>query len=155
MEFSKLLRMQLDLQRGSFRDPRELNDEERAEFIRWNMLALEDELHEALAEVGWKPWATDRSMNVGLFRNEMVDAIHFFMNLLLVSCDDDEEPEDLADDFEQRYRRKVEVNAQRQRDGYDSKSGKCSHCHRDLAEASRTAVDGRPFCGGCGWMIHD
>src|SRR5690606_25002112 len=63
-------------------DPADLPEEERIEFIRWNVLALTDELHEALNECGWKPWATSRHVNEEAALKELIDAWHFFMNLL-------------------------------------------------------------------------
>lgn len=108
------------------------NDEERTQFIKDMILALSDELHEALAEVGWKPWATSRHLNTESFHGELVDAWHFFMNLCLVSG--------LTPDLlYQKYIEKRQRNIQRQQDGYDGVEGKCSNCKRDftdLAEAS-------------------
>ena len=58
MTFEQALKAQLELQITSYgSDPRGSDDNEKLEWIRWNVLALEDELHEALAETGWKPWA--------------------------------------------------------------------------------------------------
>jgi hypothetical protein len=120
--FTDLLAAQLELQRESFDlDPATLEDEARAEFIRWNVLALEDELHEALQEVRWKPWAVrqgewvDRDAYVG----ELVDALHFLLNLFLTA-------DVSVGEVERRYLAKREVNAERQQaaDGYDSVSTK-------------------------------
>jgi len=102
-----------------------LSDEERVEAIRWNMLALQDELHEALAEVGWKPWATSRHINREAYIAELVDAWHFFMNLLLLV--DATEVELRRGYFEKRYR-----NNKRQAKGYDGVSNKCRECGRAL-----------------------
>ena len=56
------------------RVPADLRGEERATFVTWNMFAIEDELHEAIAEMGWKPWATSRHLNVDAMLKEMIDA---------------------------------------------------------------------------------
>ena len=101
----------------------------RAALIRDNMLALHDELHEALGEVGWKPWATDRRVNREAFISEMADAYHFFLNLLLlINCSGDE--------FDQAWRRKNEKNWYRYKNAdYDGVSTKCPVCARDVNDA--------------------
>jgi len=126
MTFEKALEAQLQLQINSFSsNPKELNDEEKVEWIRWNVLALEDELHELLAETGWKPWATSKHVNRDAFISELVDSFHFMMNLMLVvDCS--------AQEFLEKYFVKRGINEKRQADGYDGISGKCSHCHRAL-----------------------
>lgn len=106
-------------------DPPTLDGDERVEFIRWNVLALEDELHEALGEVGWKPWATSRHLNRESYVGELVDAWHFLMNLLLVAGVTEEE-------FVARYDAKRRRNAERQVEGYDGVADKCPKCWRAL-----------------------
>lgn len=125
-EFRDALADQLELQKQAYKkDPTKLDEEERADFIRWNMLALEDELHEALAETGWKPWATSRHLNREAFKGEMVDALHFFMNLLIAADID-------ADEFLEGYQAKRLKNAKRQEEGYDGVSSKCPECKAAL-----------------------
>lgn len=106
-----------------------LTPEYRAQFIRDNMLALQDELHEALGEVGWKPWATSRHVNIEPFISEMVDAFHFFMNLLLATG---MYPDEIARLFYSKYMEKAKRNAERQLEGYDGVSTKCPDCKRAL-----------------------
>jgi len=111
------------LQRESFHtDPKNLSDQERAEWIRWNMLALHDELHEALTEVGWKPWATSHHLNREAYKGELVDAFHFFINLCLVA---NISAKELLDGYFAKRAR----NAQRQVDGYTGLD-KCPGCKR-------------------------
>lgn len=102
-----------------------LTDEERIEAVRWNMLALQDELHEALAEVGWKPWATSRHINREAYIAELVDAWHFFMNLLLLV-------DATEDEIRSGYYAKRLRNNKRQAEGYDGVSDKCRECGRAL-----------------------
>lgn len=102
-----------------------LTDEERIEAIRWNVLALEDELHEALAETGWRPWATSRHVNRDAFLGELIDAWHFLMNLFIIADTD-------AEEIKRLYFAKRAKNDKRQRDGYDGVAGKCPGCHRAL-----------------------
>lgn len=141
MDFQQLLETQAHLQTYQ-KDgpPLEFDDDEqRVEFIRWNVLALEDELHEMLQEVGWKPWATNRQINTEAALKELVDALHFFLNLIMAIGSNDREQfptlEELAIFLISSYQAKVEVNIERQLNNYDGISGKCSYCHRDLAES--------------------
>lgn len=99
------------LQQQRFRDPARLNREEAIEFIRWNVLALTDELHEALLEVGWKPWASTRHINREEYVGELVDAFHFLINLCLVVGAE-------AEEIFERYLTKNEKNHRRQVEGY-------------------------------------
>lgn len=104
-------------------------DIERNEWIRWNILALEDELHEALAETGWKPWATSKHINREAYASEIVDAFHFFMNLMLVV--------DISvDELLEKYFEKRGLNEKRQSDGYDGVSTKCPVCKRAFDDVS-------------------
>jgi len=134
-EFRDALAAQIELQKNAYKkDITKLDPEERAEFIRWNVLALEDELHEALAETGWKPWATSRHLNREAYKGELVDALHFFMNLMALA-------DISADELLAGYQVKREKNAKRQEDGYDGVSEKCPFCKRALDD---DAVN-------CGW----
>ena len=133
---TKQLELQVEHMGGS---PQELRGDERADFIRTMVLALEDELHEAMAETKWKPWTTDRgSIQIDPYNKEMVDAWHFFMNLLLVgnpnlSC------AQIARNFTRGYFEKNEVNAQRQIDGYTG--DKCPACQRETEAAQIITTD--------------
>jgi dimeric dUTPase (all-alpha-NTP-PPase superfamily) len=130
MQFEDALEAQLELQKGSFKkDPTKLEGDERADWIRWNMLALQDEMHEALAETGWKPWATSRHINREAYISELVDAFHFFMNLMLVvDCS--------AHEFLDKYAEKRKINIIRQQKGYDGIAGKCRVCKRAYDDAA-------------------
>jgi len=125
-EFRDAMRAQEDLQKKSFGiNPSTLDDNGKIEFIRWNILALTDELHETLKEVGWKPWATSRHINRDAYVSELVDAFHFFMNLMIVvDCD--------AEEILERYQEKRKINAARQKQNYDGVSSKCIICKRAL-----------------------
>lgn len=149
-DLSEMLQAQLRLQIDSFgKDPTRLNPDDRAEFIRWNTLALEDELHEALNEVGWKPWATNRGIDHPMFVKELTDAWHFFMNLLLAGSgvehgDGDDEikiaMDLLAEHFIAEYHHKRLINAGRQTAGYTG-TDKCPTCKRDRATTQITETD--------------
>lgn len=138
-----MLRAQRELQIKSFDlDPSELEDGPRMEFIRWNVLALIAEMVEYLDETGWKPWATSQHINAEEALGELVDAWHFFMNILWATEGGGllGDADVLAEVFTGRYFKKREVNAQRQADGYDGVTGKCEGCHRDLPTVNLTEV---------------
>lgn len=155
-DLAEMLETQRQLQIAAYgKDPCTLEGEERAEFIRWNVLALEDELHEALQEVGWKPWASSRHVNVEPFLKEMVDAWHFFMNLLLVVGQPTPDAvADFAGLWAAEYQAKARRNLERQQEGYDGVESKCRACHRDLREAGvGTSANGEQWCSGCGAVV--
>lgn len=119
---------QLQLQEQSFGvSPQDMAPDDAMEYIRSMTLALEDELHEALAETGWKPWAASNHLNRDAFGAELVDALHFLVNLWLAAGWS-------AEDVESYYFQKAERNAARQRDGYDGLTGKCPDCKRDFSD---------------------
>lgn len=130
------------LQREAFGvDPYKLDGKEREDYIRWNILAAEDELHEALGEVSWKPWASKEYFNRDEFVGELVDALHFIANLLAVA-------QVTGTELTARYSSKQQKNRDRQSQGYDGVSGKCPGCRRDLTEvpSSHRIVDDAPYC---------
>jgi dimeric dUTPase (all-alpha-NTP-PPase superfamily) len=135
-ELRDVFKRQLTLQRESFGvDPESLTDEQRDEFIRWNALALMDELSEALDEVNWKPWASAHGFkDRDAFVKELVDLLHFLTNLFLAAGAD-------ADEVIDRYFAKAAVNAKRQAEGYDGISTKCEHCGRALDEPGRNGSE--------------
>lgn len=121
----EMFEMQADLQRKSYGShPADMPTiPEKAQFVKDMVMALEDELHEALFEISWKPWAKGEHFRKDAFRAELVDAWHFFMNLCLVA---DMTPAMLH----QEYMKKHQKNAQRQLEGYDAQSTKCPKCTR-------------------------
>jgi len=123
----QMLEMQRDLQLriNAGKTILDHTPEERMEAIRTNVLALEDELHEALGETGWKPWASSNHVNYDAFYAEMVDAFHFFMNLMLHTGM-------TMDDLYKGYMAKNAVNHKRQVEGYDGVTTKCPQCRRAL-----------------------
>lgn len=128
---------QRELQTKSFGvDPSSMSDADRARYIIDMNLALQDELHEALSEVGWKPWAKSRHFHRDAYVGELVDALHFLVNLFLVAgCD--------ANEVAAKYQEKANRNAQRQAAGYDGVSGKCVACGRALDDPAVACSPGR------------
>lgn len=113
----EIFELQRQLQVQKFRDPARLSRDEALEFIRWNVLAAEDELHEALQEVGWKPWATSRHINRHEYVGELIDMLHFVVNLFLVVG---VTPAEVLE----RYKLKNAKNHRRQEDGYTGEKDK-------------------------------
>ena len=110
-------------------DPSTLSGEALADFVLWNHVALVDEMSEFLGEIQWKPWAKPRGgKNRDAAISELIDAAHFLANLAVaMGCTDDE--------WIQKYKAKMEINAKRQRDGYDNKN-KCQKCRRALDDVA-------------------
>lgn len=142
-DLNQLFEAQRQLQINSYgKDPADLEGVERIQFYKDMHIALMDELHEALGEVGWKPWATSRHVNEEALQGELIDAFHFFMNLCMTAH---------LDPFElvQKYMAKRDKNAKRQEEGYDGVSTKCPVCKRALdddavlcgLEGSRSGVE--------------
>lgn len=114
------------LQRMSFgTDPASLEGKQLAEYVRWNMLAANDELMEALHEVDWKPWTVteDGFRNRDAFVGELVDVLHFVANMLVAANCSDQELSDA-------YRAKQDKNRARMASKtYDGRN-KCPQCGR-------------------------
>jgi dimeric dUTPase (all-alpha-NTP-PPase superfamily) len=125
-----ILNNQRELQKRSYGvDITTLDDEQRATYIRDMSLALTDELHEALNETGWKPWATSRHLNRAAYASELIDVLHFWCNLALAA--------NLTEaDILEIYFAKAEKNAKRQLVGYDGVSTKCKTCGRAFDDSA-------------------
>lgn len=156
-QLTRMFMLQRDMQEKSFgHDFTKMTDEERIEFIRWNVLALISELNEMLDEIGWKPWAKSNHINESTAFGELIDAWHFMMNLALV-ISPNSSAEETAQAFVSVYEKKRRKNIQRQIDGYDGVSTKCPWCKRALDDAGAIRVkytdehgnDWRE-CTGCG-----
>lgn len=127
---TELFNLQHDLQVESFgQNFQQMDTGARIAYIKEMKLALEAELQEALNETTWKPW-TKRSaaINVTAYVGELVDALHFLMNMFLVIGED---PTHLAKRVFETYLVKHGINADRQANGYDG-TDKCPRCGRAL-----------------------
>lgn len=153
--FLSLLAAQNELQTETYGHKfKEMGQLERIAFIKENVLALENEIHEALGEVGWKTWATSNHINEDEYLGELVDVFHFFMNLILVLQMPATETRtsitvnDLAEEFTRRYFAKNARNTQRQLDGYDGVSGKCPVCKRAIDDLTQGFTAPEFICDG-------
>jgi hypothetical protein len=129
-----MLKAQLEIQGIINPDLPPLNErdlDQRIDAIRYNYIALVQELSEAMNEVGWKSWATSRHINVEMF-GELRDVWQFLINLMFLATGDS--PEKLAHRLVHELAAKHEVNIQRAKDNYDGVSTKCPNCKRALDE---------------------
>lgn len=121
--FTTIMERQLELQRQSFGiDPQELDGEERNNYVQAMSLAAVIELGEALQEISWKPWASGDYFHREAYLMELIDMLHFWMNLVLIATD---KPNDVIN----VYMRKAQINADRQAVGYTGME-KCETCGR-------------------------
>lgn len=120
----------------------DFDHEQLVDWVRINILAAEDELHEALGEISWKPWASAKYFNREAYLGEIVDVMHFIANLLAGAQITDEE-------LNAAYLEKMERNRERQRQGYTGVN-KCNGCKRaaDDVIAHGGTFDGI-YCGDC------
>lgn len=89
--------------------------EDRAMWIKENVLAAVDELTEILHEISWKFWAHDDTfVNRDGVLKEAVDLAHFLGNIVASLGVTDAE-------WERAYQTKQFENARRQREGYEVK----------------------------------
>lgn len=122
----RMMRLQYEMQRDTYGiDYATLTDEERITHFKEMLHALNDEMHEALGEMGWKPWASSKHFNAEAVQGELIDAWHFFMNLMAISG---VTPDKLIIGYE----KKRSKNIARQQEGYDGVKEKCKGCKRAL-----------------------
>lgn len=110
-------------------DPNYVGEGKRIDEFKDMVLALQDELHEALGEIGWKPWADSRHFNVEAVQGELIDAWCFLMSLMLLAGLD-------APTLYRKYMAKMSVNHKRQDEGYSGTDEKCQVCKRALDDSA-------------------
>lgn len=154
-DLTAMMKAQLELQIAKGTNPLNMTLNERVQYIKDQVLACTDELHEALKEVGWKPWASKRFIDENPAFGELRDAWQFLTNLMFAVTL--EEPEQLADRLEANLYEKLAINHRRVTEGYDGVSSKCPGCSRALDETPTHEIldaDGyKTFCSGCGTLL--
>ncbi len=133
--FNNWLRATLQLQQAAYKvDYTVLHgnapDDLRAliDYIRWNMLAIDDELAEVRKAISWKPWQHDEPYaDRKEIIKECVDVLHFVANILCAAGATDAE-------LDAEYLAKMQKNADRQKNGYKVRDigMKCTKCARAL-----------------------
>jgi hypothetical protein len=107
------------------------------EYIRWNMLAIDDELAEMRQAISWKPWQHDDPyFDRTELVKEAVDVLHFVANIICAAGATDDELNTI-------YKEKMNKNRARQRDGYRVRDAgvKCRSCSRALDEVEISLMD--------------
>ena len=144
---TRIFRMQAGLQRNLGYHFGTMDPAGLIEYIRWNVLALDDELHEALGETYWKPWAkiSPGFKDPERYLGEIADALHHLVNLCLAGGMS-------ADDLMAAFEKKNKRNHQRQEEGYTG-TDKCDGpgCNRamdepDFVSFTRVWKTGERFC---------
>lgn len=127
-----------DMDGNSPRNIRNLVD-----YMRWNMLAIDDELAEMRQAISWKPWQHDEPYaDRQEIIKEAVDVLHFVANIIVAAGGTDEE-------LDRLYIEKMERNKQRQLAGYKVKQEgvKCELCSRAIDDVGRGAAPN--MCSKC------
>lgn len=128
----EIMGKQLELQTRLGTNFSAMNEEERAAFMRDHRGYMEDEIAEALYEMPnykmWKDYSgmTDEARHVAWqkVRMELIDALHFFVNLMLCAGMS-------AEEVHYMYMAKNKENHRRQDEGYTSDM---SYREQDVAE---------------------
>jgi hypothetical protein len=113
------------------------------EYMRWNMLAIDDELAEMRQAISWKPWQHDEPYaDREEIIKEAVDVLHFVANIIVAAGGTDEQ-------LNTYYLEKMEKNRQRQLKGYKIKDSgvKCIKCTRALDDVGQGNTAG--VCAKC------
>ena len=114
------------------------------DYMRWNMLAIDDELAEMRQAMSWKPWQHDEPyLDRDELIKEAVDVLHFVANIVCAAGATDEELDEI-------YLAKMDKNRARQRDGYRVRDVgvKCVICARALDEV-QVSVSNSTICVKC------
>jgi dimeric dUTPase (all-alpha-NTP-PPase superfamily) len=105
-----MLEMQKDLQEKINKE-KFGNLEFNQEYINHMTVALTDEIFEALRETPFKYWKKNQVLNKDNFQKELIDAWHFFMNLLIAGGI-------TADKLYEMYCEKNKINYERVKNNY-------------------------------------
>jgi hypothetical protein len=100
--------------------------EERVEYLKGQIMALQAETVEALDEMSWKPWTHgEKFVNREAMAGELADIFCFLVNIAWgISL--------TAEDFYTYHQEKALRNIKRQEDKYDGVQDKCPGCRRDI-----------------------
>jgi hypothetical protein len=150
MLFNNWLRRTRDLQKDVYfinyeemEGDKPQNIRKLVEYMRWNMLAIDDELAEMRQAISWKPWQHDApNADREEIVKEAVDVLHFVANIIVAAGGTDE----MLDKF---YIEKMERNKERQLNGYKIKDQgvKCELCTRAIDDVGRSRSAG--ICKKC------
>jgi dimeric dUTPase (all-alpha-NTP-PPase superfamily) len=103
---------QMGLNERLGRDHRNLNDEQLTKWFQDMLSAMTNECEEARSHTHWKWWKDyGTEINRNQLKIEVIDMMHFLISLALPLMD--------AQEFEDLYLGKMDLNHRRQDDGYD------------------------------------
>lgn len=122
-DLTEIMTLQSKLQTILGNNVRKMTPKMQMEYIREQVLACTDELHEALQETGWKTWANNPHINRDAYRDELIDAFLFLLNLMNVV---EVTPYELYTGYVKKYNNAVKRHAE----NYDGVSTKCPVCKR-------------------------
>ena len=88
-----------------------LTEQERHDSMKWMSVALADEAMEILRETSWKPWKKPKQLDHAKIKEEIIDALHFVLEMALLM---NMSSEDIYD----AYSKKMDENIRRQKEGY-------------------------------------
>ena len=114
------------------------------EYVRWNMLAIDDELAEMRQAISWKPWQHDEPYaDREEVIKEAVDVLHFVANIICAMGTTDAE-------FSTLYQEKMTRNKDRQLGGYKVKDAgkKCALCTRAIDDVGASTLSSK-ICAKC------
>lgn len=150
MLFNKWLYKTKDLQQNTYfinyeemSGDKDANIRRLVEYMRWNMLAIDDELAEMRQAISWKPWQHDKPYaDREEIIKEAVDVLHFVANIIVAAGGTDEQ-------LNKYYLEKMEKNRQRQLKGYKVKDigVKCVACARAIDDVGAGVIEGT--CAKC------
>ena len=90
---------------------RDIFCKENINSLTFQILALFDEVSEALHCLPWKPWKKMQDFNLEHFRTELIDVLHFLINCCILSGMS-------AEMIFNKFIDKNLINIKRQKDGY-------------------------------------
>lgn len=141
-----LLVAQYILQVNSYNlNPATMDGDDAVQYAKDMLLAIEDELAEFRKEISWKPWAKGYFFNRDAARKELIDILHFWMNLVLLTMKPGETILEIANDIVSKYDKKRLTNADRQNQGYDGRTNKCPDCGRAMEDGELMSIGGSGF----------
>ncbi len=154
-QLTHMMGLQLEFQVFLYgQHPATLDTLARISYLRDMAIALQCETVEMLDEVGWKPWASSRHVNVELAQSELIDMGHFLFSLAAGLGMSPRK-------FYEKFLEKQTENRRRALEGYTGVAEKCVICGRDCGDVARAFMlkpvelprqEGEPqnwMCGLC------
>ena len=94
-------------QKNSLQGNSEMKDHPNQIFILLSFVGVITEACEALEQTPWKPWKESMTYNQRAFQEELIDLLHFVLNLFLAAS---MEPQDVYKMFKQKHVKNMKRN---------------------------------------------